>query len=34
MCCPRGELLIGDSDVQLGAVNGEPFDMSRSQFEY
>jgi hypothetical protein len=30
MCYPRGELLVGDSDVQLGA----PFYMSRSQFEY
>jgi hypothetical protein len=34
MCYPRGELLVGDSDVQLGAVDGEPFYMSRSQFEY
>ena len=34
MCYQRGELLVGDSDVQLGAVDGEPFYMSRSQFEY
>ncbi len=34
MCYPRGELLIGDSDVQLGEVDGEPFYISRSQFEY
>jgi uncharacterized protein len=34
MCYPRGEFLIGDSDVQLGEVDGEPFYMSRSQFEY
>ena len=34
MCYPRGELLIGDSDIQLGEVDGEPFYMSRSQFEY
>jgi hypothetical protein len=34
MCYPRGELLVGDSDVQLGEVDGEPFYMSRSQFEY
>jgi uncharacterized protein len=34
MCYPRGEFITGDSDVQLGEVDGEPFYMSRSQFEY
>jgi uncharacterized protein (DUF779 family) len=34
MCYPRGELLVGDSDVQLGEVDGEPFYIGRSQFEY
>ena len=34
MCYPRGEFIIGDSDVKLGEVDGEPFYMSRSQFEY
>jgi len=34
MCYPRGEMITGDSDVQLGEVDGEPFYMSRSQFEY
>jgi uncharacterized protein len=34
MCYPRGEFIVGDSDVQLGEVDGEPFYMSRSQFEY
>lgn len=34
MCYPRGEFIIGDVDVQLGEVDGEPFYMSRSQFEY
>jgi uncharacterized protein (DUF779 family) len=34
MCYPRGEFLTGDSDVQLGEVDGEPFYMSKSQFEY
>ena len=34
MCYPRGELLVGDADVQLGEVDGEPFYMSKSQFEY
>jgi len=26
--------MVGDSDVQLGEVDGVPFYMSRSQFEY
>jgi uncharacterized protein (DUF779 family) len=34
MCYPRGEFIIGDSDVQLGEVDGEPFYMSKTQFEY
>jgi len=34
MCYPRGEFLVGEVDVQLGEVDGEPFYMSRSQFEY
>ena len=34
MCYPRAEFIIGDSDVQLGEVDGEPFYMSKSQFEY
>ena len=34
MCYPRGEFLVGDSDVQLGEIGGQPFYMSRSQFEY
>ena len=34
MCFPRGEFLIGEVDVHLGDVDGEPFYMSRSQFEY
>jgi uncharacterized protein len=34
MCYPRGELLIGDSDVLIGNLGGTPFYMSRSQFEY
>ena len=32
MCYPRGEFITGDSDVQLGEVDGEPFYMSKSQF--
>jgi len=34
MCFPRGEFLVGDNDVKLGEVGGQPFYMSRSQFEY
>jgi uncharacterized protein (DUF779 family) len=34
MCYPRGEFWVGASDVQLGEVDGEPFYMSKSQFEY
>jgi uncharacterized protein (DUF779 family) len=34
MCYPRAEFLTGDSDVQLGSVDGVPFYMSKSQFEY
>ena len=34
MCYPGGEFLVGDSDVQLGEVDGEPFYISKSQFEY
>jgi uncharacterized protein (DUF779 family) len=34
MCYPRGEFLTGDSDVQLGEIEGTPFYMSRSQFDY
>ena len=34
MCYPRGEFLVGDSDVKLGEIGGAPFYMSRAQFEY
>ena len=34
MCYPRNEFLTGDSDVKLGDVDGVPFYMSKSQFEY
>jgi uncharacterized protein len=34
MCFARGEFLVGDSDVQLGQIGGQPFYMSRAQFEY
>ena len=34
MCYPRGEYLVGDSDVLLATLDGTPFYMSRPQFEY
>ncbi|HZY74417.1 MAG TPA: DUF779 domain-containing protein [Edaphobacter sp.] len=34
MCYPRGEFLLGDSDVLLGTLGDTPFYISRSQFEY
>jgi hypothetical protein len=34
MCYPRGELLVGDADVLLGAIGGCPFYIGRAQFEY
>jgi uncharacterized protein (DUF779 family) len=34
MCYPLGEFLVGDSDVQLGAIGACPFYMSSSQFAY
>ena len=34
MCYPRTDFLVGDADVQLGDIDGEPFYISRSQFEY
>jgi uncharacterized protein (DUF779 family) len=34
MCYPRGEFLIGDSDLLLATLDSTPFYISRSQFEY
>jgi len=34
MCYPRGEFMVGDSDVLLGTLGDTPFYMSKSQFEY
>jgi hypothetical protein len=34
MCYPRGEFLVGDSDVLMATLGGTPFYMSKSQFEY
>jgi uncharacterized protein (DUF779 family) len=34
MCYPRGEFMVGDSDVLLATIGDTPFYMSRSQFKY
>ena len=34
MCYPRGEFLVGESDVALGEIGGQPFYMSAAQYEY
>ena len=34
MCYPRGELMVGESDVLVGTLGDTPFYMSKSQFEY
>jgi uncharacterized protein (DUF779 family) len=34
MCYPDGEFMVGNSDLQIGTLNGAPFYISRSQFEY
>ena len=34
MCYPINEFRVGNSDVKLGEVDGAPFYMSQSQFEY
>src|ERR1700712_1529314 len=34
MCYPRGDFMVGDSDVLLATLGDTPFYMSKSQFEY
>ena len=34
MCYPRNEFRVGGQDVRLGEIEGCPFYMSASQFEY
>jgi uncharacterized protein len=34
MCFPRTEFLVGEVDVLLGEIGGQPFYMSESQFAY
>jgi uncharacterized protein (DUF779 family) len=34
MCFPRGDLLVGEQDIQLGEIGGHPFYIGAAQFEY
>jgi len=34
MCLTRGELLLGEQDVLLGEIGGQPFYIGGAQFEY
>jgi uncharacterized protein len=34
MCYPRGEFLVGDQDVLLGQIGGQPFYIGAAQYEY
>jgi uncharacterized protein len=34
MCFQRGELLVGEADVLLGEIGGQPFYIGAAQFEY
>jgi uncharacterized protein (DUF779 family) len=34
MCYPRGDLLVGDQDILLGHIGGQPFYIGAAQFEY
>jgi uncharacterized protein (DUF779 family) len=34
MCFPCGEFLVGDQDVLLGHIGGQPFYIGAAQFEY
>lgn len=34
MCYPRGEFQVGDHDVLLGELGGQPFYIGAAQYEY
>ena len=34
MCYPRGEFRVGDHDVLLGELSGQPFYIGAAQYEY
>lgn len=32
MCYPRGEMILGERDLQLGTIGGQPFYIDRQQY--
>jgi uncharacterized protein len=34
MCYPRGDFLVGDQDILLGEIGGQPFYIGAAQYEY
>jgi uncharacterized protein len=34
MCYPRGDFKVGQQDVYMGEIGGQPFYMGKSQWEY
>jgi uncharacterized protein (DUF779 family) len=34
MCYPRGDLMVGEQDILLGEIGGQPFYIGAAQFEY
>lgn len=34
MCYPRGDFKVGEQDVYMGEIGGQPFYMGKSQWEY
>ncbi len=34
MCFAKGDYIVGDTDIRLGEIDGAPFFMTASQFDY
>ena len=34
MCYPRGDFMVGDQDILLGEIGGQPFYIGAAQYEY
>ena len=34
MCFQKGDYIVGDTDIRLGEIDGVPFFMTASQFDY
>ena len=34
MCFPRGDFMVGEADVLLGDIGGQPFYIGEAQYEY